>query len=92
MRRGIKAERLVTKLAASSCCVHGPNHDCTVCADELMESCKTLYVLVMPEMKLFQALHYKDGGEICVVTGPVTKPRSCIAIRMVFCDLSWIGK
>jgi len=76
VRRGIKAERLVMKLAVSSSCVHGPDHDCTVCADER----KMLYVLVMPEMKLFQALHYKDDGETCVVTGPATKPRSCIAI------------
>ena len=24
---------------------------------------------------MFHALRYKNGGEICVVTGPITKPR-----------------
>ena len=78
MHPGIEAEWLVMKLAAYSrhAHVHGPDHDCTVRADELLKSCKTCYVLVVPEMKLFQALGYKDNRKSCVVTGPMTKPRS----------------
>ncbi len=33
------------------------------------------YVIVMPDDKPFQALRYKNDGEICVVTGPVKQPR-----------------
>ena len=29
----------------------------------------------MPEKKQFQALRYDNDGEICVITGPITKPR-----------------
>jgi hypothetical protein len=33
-------------------------------------------VFVRPDMKhFFQALQYKKDGEVCVVTGPITKPR-----------------
>ena len=36
----IEAERLVTKLAATSRRFHGPEHECTKMDDELLEVCK----------------------------------------------------
>ena len=36
------------------------------------------WVVVSPvpdDDKVFQALRYENGGELCVVTGPITKPR-----------------
>ena len=32
-------------------------------------------VIVLPDCKQFQALRYENDGEICIVTGPITKPR-----------------
>jgi len=46
-----------------------------LCADELVRLCKTCYVTAMPTNSLFQTLPYKDDGEICIVTGPIIKPR-----------------
>lgn len=72
----IEALRLVTKLAATSRRVHGPDHESTKQADELLEKCKPLFVNVMGEpKKFFYALRYSDDGENCVVTGPVATPR-----------------
>ena len=31
---------------------------------------------MFPDNKQFEALHYEDDGEICVVTGPVAKTRN----------------
>jgi hypothetical protein len=73
--RGIEAERLSVKLAASSRRVHGPGHNCSMSLDEQVKECKSRYVIVMPDDKLFQALRYENDGEICVVTGPVKQPR-----------------
>ena len=73
--RGIKAERLSVKMAASSCRVHGPGHNCTISLDEKVKECKSRYVIVMPDDKLFQALRYENDGEICVVMGPLKQPR-----------------
>ena len=71
----IEAERLVTKLAAISRRVHGPDHKITTESDKLLKECKVRYVLVLPEKhKIFQALRYENDGEICVVTGPITMP------------------
>jgi len=71
----IEAERLVTKLSTISRRVHGPDHKITIKADELLDICKERYVIVLPENKPFQALRYENDGEICVVQGPITKPR-----------------
>ena len=71
----IDADRLVTKLATISRRVNGPDHKITIDAVELLEICKERYVIVLPENKPFQALRYKNDGEICVVQGPITKPR-----------------
>jgi hypothetical protein len=71
----IEAERLATKLAMISRQVHGPEHNITIEAAELLELCKERYVFLLPDMKPFLALQYENDGEICVVTGPFTKPR-----------------
>ena len=73
--RCIKAERLAVKLATDSRRVHGPDHNCTLCSDELVRLCKTRCVTAMPTNTLFQTLRYKDDGEMCIVTGPIIKPR-----------------
>jgi hypothetical protein len=71
----IEAERLVTKLSTISRRVNGPDHKITIDAVELLEKCKERYVIVLPENEPFQALQYENDGEICVVQGPITKPR-----------------
>jgi hypothetical protein len=73
--RGIEAERLIVKLAASSQRVHGPGHNCFISLDEKVKECKSRYVIVMPDGRSFQAVRYENDGEICVVTGPVKQPR-----------------
>ncbi len=73
--RGIEAEWLSVKLAASSRRVHGPGHNCSKSLDEKVKKCKSRYVIVMPDDKPFQALQYKNDREICVVTGPIKQPR-----------------
>jgi hypothetical protein len=55
VHRSIEAERLVMKLAIDSRRVHGPEHNCTLSADEVLKDCKTRFVL-MPDGKLFQAM------------------------------------
>ena len=71
----IEAERLVTKLATISRRVHGPDLKITIKAVELLDIFKLRGVIVLPDWKLFQALRYENDGEICIVTGPITKPR-----------------
>ena len=73
--RGIEAEWLIVKMAASSRRVHGPGHNCTISLDKKVKECKSRYVIVMPDDKPFQAMRYENDGEICVVTGPVKQPR-----------------
>ena len=73
--RGIEAERLIVKLAASSQRVHGPGHSCSMSLDEDVKTCKSRYVFVIPDNKTFQALRYENDGEICVITGPIKQPR-----------------
>ena len=66
----IEAERLATKIATIVHQVHGPHHTTTIMAYELLERCKRQCVIVLPDDdKLFQALHYENDGEICVVYG-----------------------
>jgi len=81
MRCGIEAERFVMKLAADSCRVHGPEHNCTVMVNLLLEKCKKRFVL--HDKKNFEALSYEDDEKICVVTGPVTEPRQADKERIL---------
>ena len=72
----IEGERLITKLSTTSRRVLGPDHKITIESDQLLKDCKARYVIELPEMDyIFQALRYENDGQICVVTGPVTKPR-----------------
>jgi hypothetical protein len=80
----LEAERLATKLAMISRQVHGPHHKTTIDADEILKECKERPVSVLPDDKPFQALRYENGGEICVVTGPITKPRRKDDERMYY--------
>jgi hypothetical protein len=80
--RHIYAERLVTKVATASRRIHGPGHKTTCEAEIFLNKCKERHVIVLPDDKPFQALRYENGGEICVVTGPITKPRQVEDERM----------
>jgi hypothetical protein len=71
----IEAERLATKLATISRRVHGPEHNVTIESNDLLEKFKERLITVLPDRRVFQALRYKNDGEICVVTGPITEPR-----------------
>jgi hypothetical protein len=71
----IESERLATKLATISRRVHGPDHKTTTELVELLKKCKERIVVILPDAERFQALRYENEGEICVVTGPITKPR-----------------
>jgi hypothetical protein len=71
----IEAERIAERLATASRQVHGPHHNTTIDADEFLKKCKERFVWVWPEEELFQALRYENGGEICVIKGPITEPR-----------------
>ena len=83
--RGIEGERLLVKLAALSRRVHGPNHKCTIMADKGLRKIKSRYVYVMPDnvpppscddwKDEFLALRYENDGKICVLSGPITRPR-----------------
>ena len=75
LTRRIEAERIVTKVATASLRVHGPGHKTTCEAEMLAKECKERRVSVLPDCKEFQVLRYKSNGNICVVTGPITKPR-----------------
>jgi hypothetical protein len=75
----IEAERVVAKLVAVSRRVHGPKHNITIEADELLENFKERRVCVCVYIypaKMFQALRYENDGEICVLQGPIADPRS----------------
>ena len=73
--RGIEAERLIVKLAASSRRVHGAEHRFSISLDAMVKKCKSRNLSVMPDVERFQALRYENDGEICVVTGPIKQPR-----------------
>jgi len=84
-QRGIEGERLMVKLAALSRRVHGPNHNCTIMADKGLTKIKSRYVYVMPDNDRpgsrddwkdeFLALRYENDGKMCVLSGPITRPR-----------------
>ena len=100
----IEAERLITKLSASSHQILGLEHDYTKKADDLMNYCKERLVIMMPLGQQFQALRYDDDGDTLVVNGPIQYPRqvdderefhvtSDLVIPMLPrlpCCLSWI--
>ena len=70
----IEVEWLLTLLATNGRRVHGPDRKNTIKAVGLLEKCKERYVIVcMPDSKTFQALRYENGGEVCVITGPMTR-------------------
>jgi hypothetical protein len=76
VHHSIEADRLVMKLAADCRRVHGPDHNCTVMANWLLEKCKKRFIQLPYNLgrMYFEALRYEDDGEICVVTGPVIEP------------------
>ena len=55
----IEAERLATKLATISRCVHGPEHNVTIESNDLLEEFKERLITVLPDRRVFQALRYK---------------------------------
>ena len=72
----IGAERLITKLSASSRQVLGLDHSCTKDATHLMNKCKKRFVVLLPDKThYFQALRYDDDGDTLVVNGPIQDPR-----------------
>jgi hypothetical protein len=42
----------------------------------MLEQCRTRFVVLCFEGKVFQALRYEDDGDTCVIKGPITKPRN----------------
>jgi hypothetical protein len=57
-------------------------------ADEVLKVCKA------HNTKMLQALQYENDGEICVVTGPITKPRQadkevCIMMQVILYSFLW---
>ena len=64
-------------------------HNVTIDVDILLKKCKARYVEV--DYKMFQALRYEmmEDGEICVIQGPIAKPRQVDKERMysVECNL-----
>jgi hypothetical protein len=95
----IEAERLITKLSASSLQVLGHEHDYTKKADVLMNHCKGRFVSVMGQFCThFEALRYEDDGDTLVVNGPIQEPRnrneeqesrftSAVVIPMIGCPV-----
>ncbi len=68
----------VSKLSGLSwswCQVHGAEHNATVSAERVIKEITTHVIVVYPFMQQFEALLYKNDGEICVVAGPIAKPR-----------------
>jgi hypothetical protein len=77
----IEAERLLAQLVATSRQVYGEDHNCTRKTAPLLKKIKRrLVVLAGPDsIGTFRALRYENGGEICVVTGPIADVTSLIA-------------
>lgn len=74
--RGIEAERLLIKLAATSKQVHGLDHKTTKLAVTYRQKCKDRRVKVEGKSNWFQAIRYEEGGEKLVVQGPIAEPRN----------------
>jgi hypothetical protein len=80
--QSIEAERFLSKLTATSRQVYGEDHNCTSYTIALLKKSKLRLVLLLTEPDsdgTFQALRYENGGEICVVTGPIADVTSLIA-------------
>ncbi len=101
-QQGIKAERLVSNLATNCLRVHGPVHKLTTRAHKTLDQCKSGYTFLLSDNKIYQALWYKNDGEMCVVTGPIQNPRhvddekvyrieSNIAVPARYCPVTWHG-
>jgi hypothetical protein len=71
LNQGVAAERLLMKLAAISCQVHGPTHNCTLSATSALEDVKERRVFIDSRRQWFHALRYENEGMRCVVRGPV---------------------
>lgn len=69
--QGVAAERLLTKLAATSRQVHGPAHNCTLSTTSALKDVKERRVFVESRQQWFYALRYENEGMSCVVKGPV---------------------
>ncbi len=71
----IKAERLLTKLVATSRQVYGDDHICTSENVSLLKKCKARLVQLAfaHDDGIFLALKYENDEEICIVFGPVVE-------------------
>ena len=71
--RGIEAERLFSKLAATSHRIHGLDHEITKRAERHLQECKTRCVNVRRShgMELFEVLGYDVDGEKLHLQGPI---------------------
>ena len=66
----IEAERILTKYLPISRRVHGEKHSQTKEIEDLLHICQRRFV-VLENGEEFKALRYEDGGDKCVVQGPV---------------------
>eukprot|EP00986_Skeletonema_menzelii_P012632 scaffold7046_cov151-Skeletonema_menzelii.AAC.2 len=71
--QGVAAERLLMKLAAISCQVHGPNHNSTISATSALKDVKERRVFINSRRQWFHAVRYENKGLSCVVRGPVAQ-------------------
>ncbi len=77
-KRSIEAERLATKLAATSRQVFGEEYKCTKQAVNFLNKCKTRSVRVAKPgsdynaflPSVYKALRYENDGQVCIITGP----------------------
>ncbi len=75
----IEAERLVMKLAANSRQVYGNEHQCSKISVRLLNDCRRRFVHHSStelggnafQALRYQALHYENDGEDCIISGPV---------------------
>ncbi|KAL7442046.1 hypothetical protein ACHAXM_011273 [Skeletonema potamos] len=74
LNQGVAAERLLTKLSATSHRVHGPTHNCTLSVASALEDVKERRVFIDSRKQWFHALRYENDGLRCVVKGPVQVP------------------
>lgn len=76
--RTIEAERLLTKLIATSRRVHGQGHDCTTFAISAMQRVQERRVFlkkdgVIDQDDVYRIVRYTADGEGCIVQGPIPK-------------------
>ena len=73
----IEAERLVTKLSATSRQVFGEDHKYTKQALELLNKIRRRFVFLGSPgshgfTEVYEALRYENDGEMCIVIGPIS--------------------